>query len=111
MYTCTSFFFVHGIFFSADKKLERAKVTQVVQQPMEAMSDDAAGFKKPLRFRCISCDKPVGIKPLNAIPALPSISMFPGTRSFRPYTTYELELIRRHQKMLALLFKFVLMPT
>lgn len=34
-----------------------------------------------------------------AIPALPSIGTMPGNRSFRPYTTYELELIRRHQKM------------
>ena len=35
----------------------------------------------------------------SAVPALPQIDMLPGTRSFRPYTTYELELIRRHQKM------------
>lgn len=32
-------------------------------QAEETLVDDAAGFRKPLRFRCISCDKPVGIKP------------------------------------------------
>ena len=34
-----------------------------------------------------------------AVPALPSIQTLPGTRTFRPYTTYELELIRRQQKV------------
>ena len=28
----------------------------------ETLADDAAGFRKPLHFRCISCDKPLGLK-------------------------------------------------
>lgn len=82
----------------SDKKLDKIKpaIPVTVQ---EASVDDAAGFKKPLRFRCISCDKPVAIKQFPAIPTLPSVGMFPETRSFRPYTTYELELIRNHQNM------------
>jgi chromosome segregation ATPase len=79
-----------------DKKLARVKTAP---QKEEAMAEDAAGFRKPLRFRCISCDRPLGLKSAEAVPALPSIGMMPGTRSFRPYTTYELELIRRHQRM------------
>jgi hypothetical protein len=82
-----------------DKKIDRMKTSPVIVQPDEMGTDDAAGFKKPLRFRCISCDKPVGIRPNDAVPALPQIEMMPGGRSFRPYTTYELELIRRHQKV------------
>ncbi len=85
----------------ADKKLERVKQAAPVHVP-EAMGDDAAGFKKPLRFRCISCDKPLGLKQRGAQPALPEEGMFPDTQSFRPYTTYELELIRRHQRMYVL---------
>lgn len=81
-----------------DKRLDRVKTAPTVVQK-EISADEAAGFKKPLQFRCISCDRPVGIKPLEAIPALPSGETFPMTRSFRPYTTYELELIRKYQKL------------
>ena len=86
-------------FFLSDKKLDRLKPAPAAVPTSEATVDDAAGFKKPLRFRCISCDKPVALKPLSVTRALPSVAMFPETRSFRPYTTYELEMIRRHQKM------------
>lgn len=79
-----------------DKKIQRIKTAPV---EVEKEGDDAAGFRKPLRFRCISCDKPVGMKPNDVIPTLPHIDMLPGTRTFRPYTTYELELIRRHQRV------------
>ena len=81
-----------------DKKLDRVKsAPKVVVQ--ESLASEAAGFKKSLHFHCISCDKPLAIKPFCPIPALPSITTFPGSRSFRPYTTYELELIRKHQKL------------
>jgi uncharacterized coiled-coil DUF342 family protein len=80
-----------------DKKLARVKTTPAERE--EALVEDAAGFRKPLRFRCISCDRPLGLKQTEAIPALPLVGTMPGTRSFRPYTTYELELIRRHQRM------------
>ena len=63
-----------------------------------SLGEDAAGLKKPLRFSCLSCDKPLGIRPHQAVPTLPSVTVFPGSRSFRPYTTFELELIRRQQK-------------
>ena len=43
-----------------DKKIQRIKTAPV---EVEKEGDDAAGFRKPLRFRCISCDKPVGLKP------------------------------------------------
>ena len=43
-----------------DRKIQRIK-TETVE--VEKEGDDAAGFRKPLRFRCISCDKPVGLKP------------------------------------------------
>jgi len=100
MYICmiTVHLLLHGIVVISDKKLERVKPAAPVATP-EAMGDEAAGFKKPLNFRCISCDRPVGLKQITAVPALPSIGMFPDSRSFRPYTTYELEMIRRHQKL------------
>lgn len=82
-----------------DKRLDRLKPAPAAVPTSEAAVDDAAGFKKPLRFRCISCDKPVAVKPHTVVPSLPAIDVFPGTRSFRPYTTYELEMIRRHQRM------------
>lgn len=45
----------------ADQKLARVKTAPVIHHDIP-MGDDAAGFKKPLRFRCISCDKPLGLK-------------------------------------------------
>ena len=85
------------VFAHVEKKLRaQPKIVTVTQDG----TDDAAGVKKPLRFACLSCDKPVVLRPLDAIPALPSMNMFPSTRSFRPYTTYELELIRRHHRAL-----------
>lgn len=83
----------------SEKKFDSAKVLPKVQSARDAALDDAAGIKKPLRFACLSCDKPVEMKQLGIVPALPSIATLPGTRSFRPYTTYELEMIRRHQKL------------
>lgn len=84
---------------TAEKKFDSAKVLPKVQSAQEASADDAAGIKKPLRFACLSCDKPVMMKQLGIVPTLPSITTLPGTRTFRPYTTYELEMIRRHQKL------------
>jgi hypothetical protein len=83
----------------AEKKFDSAKGLPKVQSARAVTPNDAAGIKKPLRFACLSCDKPVEMKQLGIVQALPSIATFPGTRTFRPYTTYELEMIRRHQKM------------
>ena len=82
-----------------EKKLDHVKSLPKLQALPESAMDDAAGIKKPLRFACLSCDKPVEMKQLGIVPTLPTVSTFPGTRTFRPYTTYELEVIRRHQKL------------
>lgn len=87
------------IIIIAEKKLDHVKTLPKLQAPQQLASDEAAGIKKPLRFACLSCDKPVEMKQLGIVPTLPSVSTFPGTRTFRPYTTYELEVIRRHQKL------------
>lgn len=50
-------------YYYADKKLNRMKATPILSQADAVLTDEAAGFRKPLRFRCISCDKPVGIRP------------------------------------------------
>ena len=84
---------------NAEKKLDGAKAVPKVESAQTASANEAAGLKKPLRFACLSCDKPVEMKPLGVVPTLPSITTLPGTRTFRPYTTYELELIRRHQRL------------
>lgn len=85
---------------NAEKKLDHVKALPKLQAISERSAEDAAGIKKPLRFACLSCDKPVDMKHLSTVPpTLPTITTFPGTRTFRPYTTYELEMIRRHQKL------------
>eukprot|EP00116_Pleurobrachia_bachei_P006293 sb/3466555/ len=71
--------------------------------PPPATEDpDAAGMRRRLlKFHCISCDRPVEVNAGGMIPSsLPVTYGFPGMRSNRPYTTYELELIRQHQRNL-----------
>jgi predicted nucleic acid-binding Zn-ribbon protein len=81
-----------------DKKLKDAK-QPIIHQNIEPEGDDAAGFKKPMKVRCISCDKPIGMKTgQNAPLSLPQGQVMPPQKTFRPYTTYELELIRQHQR-------------
>ncbi|KAK3090824.1 hypothetical protein FSP39_014944 [Pinctada imbricata] len=70
------------------------------QAQVEWTEDDAAGIRKQLiqRFHCISCDRPVDLVPTGPVPALPTHSGLPPTRSPRPYTTFELDQIRQHAK-------------
>ncbi|XP_077979957.1 uncharacterized protein LOC144435245 isoform X2 [Glandiceps talaboti] len=79
-------------------KAASAKMIKV-HQPIED-TDEAAGFRKPLmqKVHCISCDRPVEIATQGPVPSLPESKPLPGTRSGRPYTTFELEQIRAHQK-------------
>ena len=51
------------------------------------------------RFKCISCDRPVEAQLQEAYPSLPQAATLPTRQSFRPYTTYELDLIRQHQRL------------
>lgn len=81
-----------------DQKIRARTAPTVIEKPAE-VTEDAAGFKRRLKAKCISCDKPVGILPTPVIPNLPSGATLPGVRSFRPYTTYELELVRQHQRL------------
>ena len=99
---------------SADigKKLDRQEVDTIKEyidgrvksikpkvQEKPLPQENVAGFRNPCfrDFRCISCDKPVESiceKPL--FPPLPSLQPLPGTKSYRPYTTFEIEQIRQH---------------
>lgn len=52
------------------------------------------------KVHCISCDRPLEVsKPTNPNPNMPKIQSLPSHKSAKPYTTYELEQIRQHQKM------------
>ena len=49
-----------GIF--TDQKIRAQTAPTVIEKPVE-VTDEAAGFKRRLKAKCISCDKPVGILP------------------------------------------------
>ena len=79
--------------------LELQLKTIKVKQPEPAMPEDgAAGFRKPIlrNFHCISCDRPLDMVQDDAVPTLPICQALPGNRAIRPYTTFELEQIRKH---------------
>ncbi|XP_068744363.1 restin homolog [Montipora capricornis] len=60
---------------------------------------DAAGFRKPIRFNCISCSRPVELPlrgPLQA--QLPAARGVRTKRSKGPYLSYEMDQIRQHQR-------------
>lgn len=60
---------------------------------------EPAGLRKGLQFNCISCARPVIVHPTGQpVPALPGTTTLPGSRSTRAYTTYELDLVRQHQR-------------
>ncbi|XP_064602081.1 uncharacterized protein LOC135468010 isoform X1 [Liolophura sinensis] len=75
-------------------------LNQKIKQSSTWEDDDAAGLRKQLlqRFHCISCDRPVDIMMGGPVPSVPGNNGLPGTRSPRPYTTYELDQIRQHAK-------------
>ena len=75
----------------------RFKTIKLPPPESEKVDEGAAGFRKPLLrdFHCISCNHPVVIPQEDAIPSLANGEALPGTRALRPYTTFELEQIRR----------------
>jgi len=83
-----------------ENRLNKLKATGPPPPPANEVDADAAGMRRRLlKFHCISCDRPVEVNSGNMLPStLPVSYGFPGMRSNRPYTTYELELIRQHQR-------------
>ncbi|XP_063684184.1 glutamine-rich protein 2-like isoform X8 [Bolinopsis microptera] len=83
-----------------ENRLNKLKAPGPPQPPTNEVDMDAAGMRRRLlKFHCISCDRPVEVNSGNMLPStLPVSYGFPGMRSNRPYTTYELELIRQHQR-------------
>lgn len=60
---------------------------------------DAAGFRKPIRFNCISCSRPVELPLRGSLQAqLPAARGVRTKRSKAPYLSYEMDQIRRHQR-------------
>ena len=52
------------------------------------------------KVHCISCDRPLEVQPGGGTgPPMPKMQGMPGQKSSKPYTTYELEHIRQHQKV------------
>ncbi|XP_041076273.1 glutamine-rich protein 2 isoform X2 [Polyodon spathula] len=74
-------------------------VRKQLQEAPQIKLGDAAGIRKQLvtRFNCISCSRPVDM--MVPPPHLVSISTgFPGNKTHRPYTVYELDSIRQHTR-------------
>ena len=69
-------------------------------KPVEKPSPEefAAGIRKQflVNHNCISCDRPVRYAREEAFPPLPTMHSMPGSKSNRPYTTFELDQIRQH---------------
>jgi len=85
-----------------ENRLNKLKATGPPPPPPNEADADPAGMRRRLlKFHCISCDRPVEVNSGSMLPStLPVSYGFPGMRSNRPYTTYELELIRQHQRNL-----------
>lgn len=75
--------------------MEFMKPKPVERPPPEEL---AAGIRKRflVNHNCISCDRPVKYAREEPFPPLPTIRCMPGSKSTRPYTTFELEQIRQH---------------
>lgn len=69
----------------------------MIKKPAEDKTS-AAGTRSLLvqKANCISCDKPVNVfRESPTLPSLPQPKGLPGTKSSRPYTTFELDDIRQ----------------
>lgn len=75
--------------------MESMKPKPVEKPPPEEF---AAGFRKQflVNHSCISCDRPVKYAREGNFPPLPEMHSMPGSKSNRPYTTFELQQIRQH---------------
>ncbi|XP_038067164.1 glutamine-rich protein 2-like isoform X2 [Patiria miniata] len=83
-----------------DNRIKSVGAKLVRKVEVDTTQDDAAGFRKQLmqKFNCISCDRPLDMTPQPPLASLPESKGMPGTRTGRPYTTFELEQIRAAQK-------------
>ncbi|KAK3749503.1 hypothetical protein QZH41_013469 [Actinostola sp. cb2023] len=72
----------------------------VIEKPEDG---EPAGFRRNVteKVHCISCDRLLEIskQAANSNPNIPKMQGLPNHKSAKPYTTYELEQIRQHQKM------------
>ncbi|KAL9985351.1 hypothetical protein ACROYT_G007743 [Oculina patagonica] len=60
---------------------------------------DAAGFRKPIKFNCISCSRPVELPLRGPLQAnLPAPRGVRTKRSKGPYLSYEMDQIRQYQR-------------
>ncbi|XP_022790959.1 glutamic acid-rich protein-like [Stylophora pistillata] len=86
-----------------DQLESRIRQVQVVRATVKEKPEDCepAGFRrtKPEKVHCISCDRPLELNPGEIGPNMPKMQSLPGQKSSKPYTTFELEHIRLHQKM------------
>ena len=78
-----------------ETRMESMKPKPVEKPPPEEF---AAGIRKQflVNHNCISCDRPVKYAREGTFPPLPTMHSMPGSKSNRPYTTFELEQIRQH---------------
>ena len=78
-----------------EARIQSMKPKPVEKPPPE---ESAAGIRRQflVNHNCISCDRPVQYAKEEAFPPLPTIHSLPGSKSNRPYTTFELEQIRQH---------------
>ena len=86
-----------------EARIQASKPKPVEKPPKEEL---AAGIRKQflVNHNCISCDRPVKYASDGMFPPLPILHSMPGSKSNRPYTTFELEQLRQHmlQRGLAL---------
>ncbi|XP_068670305.1 glutamine-rich protein 2-like [Montipora foliosa] len=78
-----------------ESRMDAMKPKPVEKPPPEEL---AAGIRKQflVNHNCISCDRPVKYASEAIFPPLPTMHSMPGSKSNRPYTTFELEQIRQH---------------
>lgn len=77
-----------------------ARIQATKPKPVEKPSKEefAAGIRRQflVNHNCISCDRPVKYASEGMFPPLPTLHSMPGSKSNRPYTTFELEQLRQH---------------
>lgn len=97
------------VFISEKRIAEVQKSRSLIAAEAKVDFADAAGFRKPIRFNCISCSRPVELPLRGSLQAqLPAARGVRTKRSKAPYLSYEMDQVIKETQLLTFIIALIL---